>query len=369
MIYLDYQASTPVRAEVLEAMQPYFSELFGNPHSDDHAAGWQAGDAVEAARAQVAERIGCLPAEVIFTSGATESNNLAILGLSRGTNHRRKIVVSAIEHKSVLAPARELEKLGVEVSIAPVTCSGEIDLVKLAEIVDEATLLVSTMIVNNEIGTRQPIQEISAICRASGALLHCDGAQAMSWLPIDVFEMGIDLLSISGHKFGAPKGIGALYVRNDLRNRLIPLQFGGEQENGLRAGTLPTPLCVGLGEACSLEISARDVSKWRQRSDALFQRIACAFPNAVRLGTGDGHPGNVCITIPGKDAEALIANMQPEVAASRGSACTSGTPEPSHVLRAIGLTADECAETLRFSTAPETTIDEIEEVSRRIAAI
>ena len=191
----------------------------------------------------------------------------------------------------------------------------------------------------------------------------------MSWFPIDVFQLGIDLLSISGHKFGAPKGIGALYVRNDLHNDITPLQFGGEQEGGLRAGTLSTPLCVALGEACRVEIPSDDVSKWRQCSDALFRGIARLFPDVVRIGTGEGHPGNVCVRIPGQDAQSLVANLQPGIAASRGSACTSGIPEPSHVLRAIGLTADQCAETLRFSTAAETTLAEIEEVCRRISSI
>ena len=368
MIYLDHQASTPVKPTVMDAMQPYFAQLYGNPHSDDHAAGWRAADAVDEAREQVADRIGCLPSEVTFTSGATESNNLAILGLGRGGTRRRKIVVSAIEHKSVLAPAREMERNGFELSIAPVSGSGEIDLGRLAELVDEDTLLVSAMVVNNEVGTLQPISEISTICHAKGAILHCDGAQAMSWLPIDVFEMGIDLLSVSGHKFGAPKGIGALYVRDDLRDDLIPLQFGGEQERGLRAGTLPTPLCVALGQACCLEPTSDEVSEWRERSDALFRGILRIFPDARRLGTKQGHPGNVCVRLPGKDAETLIANIQPQVAASRGSACTSGIPEPSHVLRALGMTATECAETLRFSTSPETAVEEIEEVCRHIAS-
>ena len=252
-IYLDYQATTPTDPRVVEAMLPYMSELFGNPHSVHHRYGWDAEAAVEQARSQVAALIGAEPREIVFTSGASESNNLAIKGAARFHKESRpRLVTLVTEHKCVLESCRRMEREGVEVTFLPVRADGLVDLKQLEDAVDERTALVSIMAVNNEIGVIQPIEEIGAICRAAGAYYHCDAAQAAGKIPLDVQAMGIDLLSISGHKLYGPKGIGALYVRRRPRVRIEPLFDGGGQERGLRSGTLPTPLCVGLGAACAI---------------------------------------------------------------------------------------------------------------------
>lgn len=370
MIYLDHQASTPTRSEVVAAMQPYFAELYANPHSEDHAAGWSANDAIEAARSKVGDAINADNDEILFTSGATEANNLAILGLTRSDPRRTKIVVTAIEHKAVLAPARAKIRDGIELVIAPVDRRGRVDLDKLSELVDEKTLLVSTMLVNNEMGTVQPIQQVSEICRSVGAFLHTDGAQALSWMPINVIDLGVDFMSISGHKAFGPKGIGALYINREAKPHLAPLIHGGEQEEGLRAGTLPTPLCVGLGEACRLLPSESVVAEWKSLTRFLRQGLERLFPQIEVVGDEvDRHPGNLCIRIPGVDAERLVALLQPDVALARGSACTSGIPEPSHVLRAMGLNEIETTEVVRLSTGPATRKDEIEQALQCFAAV
>ena len=360
VIYLDHQASTPTHPQVVAAMQPYYTEHYANPHAADHAAGWTAADAIEASRNNVAHAVDADADEIIFTSGATEANNLAIRGLTRSDPNRKKVIVSAIEHKAVLAPAREVAREGAELVVAPVDREGRVDLDRLSKLVDDQTLLVSIMLVNNEMGVVQPIKEISQLCRSAGALLHTDAAQALYWLPIDVLELGVDFLSLSGHKASGPKGIGALYVSREVRSRLQPLIHGGDQEGGLRAGTLPTPLCAGLGEACRLLPDDRAVAEWRSLTLELEAGLQSLFPQMETIGNReDRHPGNLCVRIPGVDAERLVALLQPDVALARGSACTSGIPEPSHVLRAMGLDANEAAEVVRFSTAPTTCKGEI----------
>lgn len=361
MIYLDHQASTPVHPAALAAMQPYFTHLYANPHAIDHAAGWEAGDAVENSRATIARRIGADSDEIVFTSGATEANNLALLGLAEQAGERQRVVVSAIEHKCVLAPARELERRGFELVVAPVGAEGRVDPDQLARLIDERTLLVSVMLVNNEIGTVQPISRIAEACAGAGAMLHTDAAQALAWMPMSVDDLGVDMLSLSAHKAGGPKGVGALYIRRDKRHRFRPLIQGGEQEGGLRAGTTPTPLCVGMAEACRAAPSDEQIRGWRASTARLWQGLQDSATKPELIGGEKArHPGNLCIRFPGIDAERLVAVLQPDVAVARGSACTSGIPEPSHVLRAIGLSMQQCAEALRLSTAVTTTEDEID---------
>lgn len=361
MIYLDHQGSTPLRPHVLDAMLPHLTTEHANPHSDDHAAGWRAADAIAIARQQIAGRIGADTEEIVFTSGATEANNLAIFGFCREPAPRNRVLVSAIEHKSVLAPARELVQRGFEIILIPVDACGIVDLDSLAGLLDERVLLVSVQLVNNEIGSVQPLSRIAAMASEVGATVHCDAAQALVWRRLDVDDLGVDLLSLSGHKAGGPKGIGALYARHGVRENLRPLFFGGEQEGGLRAGTLPTPLCVGLGAACAIAPQDAIVRTWQARRDRLCERLHVHASDMVVHGPATGrHPGNLSVGFPGIDADRLIAQLQPEIAISRGSACTSGLPEPSHVLRAIGLDAGACSEAVRISVSPCNSDDEID---------
>lgn len=361
MIYLDHQASTPLLPEVLAAMLPFLTEGHANPHSDDHAAGWFAADAIAQARTQIAERLGADSEEIIFTSGATEANNLAMLGLCREPSPRNRILVSAIEHKSVLAPARALRARGFEIITIPVDSTGIVDLDALSLLLDDRVMLVSVQLVNNEIGAVQPVDRITTMAAAVGSLVHCDAAQALAWRTVEVDALGIDLLTLSGHKTGGPKGIGALYAQHDVRSKLQPLILGGEQEGGLRAGTLPTPLCIGLGAACAAVPKDLAISAWQNRRDRLSNYLSAHVPDMRTHGPFSGrHPGNLNVSFPGVDADQLIALVQPDIAVSRGSACTSGLPEPSHVLRAIGLDAVTCAESLRISLGSMTTDHEIE---------
>ena len=280
-IYMDYQATTPADPRVVEAMRPYWSTMYGNPHSADHAFGWSADAAVETARGRVAALIGADPDEIVFTSGATEANNLAVLGLVRASPPaRRRIVVSAIEHKCVLAAARAAAEEGFEVITVPVGADGIVDPRAVAAVIDERVALVSVMAVNNEIGTVQPLPEIAALCAAAGVVFHTDAAQALNALPIDVAALGADLLSLSAHKAYGPKGIGALFVRRGLHVRPKPIIHGGGQEGGLRSGTLPTPLCVGFGEACHILADERDDDAERIRllRDRFFAELLKGCP-------------------------------------------------------------------------------------------
>ncbi|WP_416354994.1 cysteine desulfurase family protein [Aureimonas phyllosphaerae] len=368
-VYLDHQASTPMSRHALDEMLPAFSESYANPHSDDHAAGWEAAERVEASREQVACAIGADSAQIVFTSGATEANNLAMLGLLETDRHRSRVVMSAIEHKSILATARALTERGYEVVTIPVDPLGQLDMLALHEAIDERTLLVSIGFVNNEIGAVQPIKAISQLCRSAGALLHTDAAQALSWDAVSVDEMGVDLLSLSAHKAGGPKGIGALYVGPAAADRLRPIIHGGGQELGLRPGTVPTPLCIGFGAACSSLPSTEQVAAWRALTVSLLDRLRALVPDIHVNGAMEPrHPGNLSIRLPGVDADVLAARLQPGVAVARGSACTSGLPEPSHVLRAIGLTAGEANNCLRLSTSPATTEEEVAFVEAAFAS-
>lgn len=348
---------------------PHLTVAQGNPHSDHHAEGWRAADAIANARSQIAETVGADPDEIIFTSGATEANNLAILGLCDRPNTRKRVIVSAIEHKSVLAPARSLVPRGFELCILPVGADGVVDAATLAEALDDDVFMVAIQLVNNEIGSVQPIQALAAMARKAGAIVHCDAAQAMAWNPPSVDELGVDLLSVSGHKMGGPKGVGALYARHGVRESLRPLILGGEQEQGLRAGTLPTPLCVGLGTACATLPSASAVQAWSALRDRFHFRLENHRPDLLVYGPKNTrHPGNLCLRFPGVEADRLIALLQPHLAISRGSACASGMPEPSHVLRAIGLDATACDEAIRISIGPSNNKDDVDRAADMIVA-
>ena len=350
-IYLDYQATTPVDPRVLEAMLPWFTEKFGNPGSVTHAYGREAEAAVEQARSQVAALVSAEPREIVFTSGATESNNLALKGAARFHREERdRIVTLATEHKCVLESAKALEREGFRVTILPVRPDGLVDLVALEAALDDRTAIVSVMAAHNEIGVLQPLAEIGALCRGRGILFHTDAAQAFGKIPLDVDAMAIDLLSISGHKVYGPKGVGALYVRRRPRARLTPLVDGGGQERGLRSGTLPTPLIVGLGEAAA--VAAKEMTEEAKRLRALRDRFLAgirAGAPSVRLN-GDPVrrlPANLNLTFPGIGALELMEAC-PGLALSTGSACTAAEVEPSYVLRALGVSDELARSSLRI---------------------
>jgi len=373
-IYLDYQATTPTDPRVVEAMLPFFNQRFGNPHSAQHALGWDAEAAVETARAQVAALIGAEPREIVFTSGATESNNLAVKGAARfhagrlQGDRKRRVVTTETEHKCVLESCRRLQREGFDVVFLPVEANGLLDLDRLAAAVTEETAVVSIMAVNNEIGVIQPLTEIGAICRARGAYFHSDAAQAVGKIPIDVQAMSIDLLSISGHKIYGPKGIGVLYVRRRPRVRLEPLFDGGGQERGFRSGTLPTPLCVGLGEACA--IAAREMGEEAARLERLKDKLLGGLTDRLEGVAMNGDPerriaGNLNLSFAGIDSEALMQVM-PGLAVAAGSACTSASVEPSYVLRGLGLPEELARASLRIGLGRFTTEAEIDQAIEQI---
>jgi cysteine desulfurase len=365
-IYLDNQATTPCDPRVVAAMLPWFTERFGNPHSVEHAMGREADDAVEAARAHVASLIGAEPREIVLTSGATESNNIAIKGAARHATRmgdpRRRVVTVATEHKCVLASVADLAAEGFEPVVLPVGADGLLDPADLRAALAVPTLLVSVMGVNNETGVVQDIPALAAIAREGGALFHTDAAQAAGKIPLDATAMGIDLLSLSGHKLYGPKGVGALYVRRRPRVRLAPLFSGGGQERGLRSGTLPTPLIVGLGEACRLAAAemAEDARRIALLRDRLEAGLRSGIPGLVVNGSRAARiPGNLNLTFPHATAAALMAKV-PALCLSTGSACSSAEIEPSYVLRAMGLSADAASRTLRIGIGRFTSRAEID---------
>jgi cysteine desulfurase len=376
-IYLDYQASTPVDPRVLEAMLPYFTEHYGNPHSESHVYGHNAMAAIEAARADVGRLIHADPREIVFTSGATESNNLALKGAAHFARAhppaagpaRDHIVTLATEHKCVLEAAAALEREGFPVTFLPVERNGLVSLDRLGEAIGERTLLVSVMAAHNEIGVIQPLAEIGALCRSRGVLFHTDGAQAYGKVPLDVEAMKIDLMSISGHKIYGPKGIGALYVRRRPRVRLLPQIDGGGQERGLRSGTLPTPLVVGLGRAAA--IAATDMGEEAPRllrlRERLYRSLSRRIPG-LRLNGDAEHrlAGSLNLSFPGVTAPELIEAC-PSVAMSTGSACTSATVEPSYVLRALGLPDDIANASIRLAIGRFTSEAEVDFAADAIA--
>lgn len=361
--YLDYQSTTPCDPSVVDVMMPYFYENFGNPHSRNHVYGWHAETAVEEAREQIAKILGADAREIVFTSGATESNNLAIQGAAQFyRKDKRHIITTSTEHKCVLDACRHLEQDGFEVTYLPVKADGLIDLAVLEQSIREDTLLVSIMAVNNEIGVIQPLADIGSMCRKHGVFFHTDAAQAVGKIPLDVEAMNIDMLSISGHKIYGPKGIGALYVRRKPRVRLKAMIHGGGQERGMRSGTLPTPLCVGLGHACWL--AQQDMATENDRLWALHNRLKNKLFSALPDIYINGHaqeriPGNLNISFAYVEGEGLMMGIS-QLAVSSGSACTSASLEPSYVLRALGV-GDELAHTsLRIGLGRYTTEHDVD---------
>ena len=368
-IYADYQATTPVDPRVFEKMLPYWGESFGNPHSTDHIVGWKAAEAVRESQTSVAELIGADPDEIVFTSGATEANNLALFGLARrAPPSRRRILVSEIEHKCILAAARALEEReGFTVETIPVDREGFIDLDVLEAVLDGSVLAVSIMAVNNEVGTIQDLPAITALLGRHGAIFHCDAAQAPCAMDVSRLAEYADLISLSGHKIYGPQGIGALYVRRDLQTKIEPLIYGGGQQNGLRSGTVPVPLCVGMAAAAEIV----EVEGFRERPEVAKQRNLfvnllsdSGFPITINGPAWDRrHPGNANLRFDGFAAQDILGALQPGLAASTGAACTSGIPEPSHVLSAMGLRESEADSSARFSFGRFTSNLEIQDAA------
>lgn len=362
-LYLDAQATTPVDPRVLDKMMPYLVAYYGNPHSRTHMYGWETETAVELARKQVANLIGADKKEIVFTSGATECNNIAVKGVARFYKGKKNhIVTTQIEHKCVLDSCRALQAEGFEVTYIPVKSNGLIDLNELENAIRPTTSLVSIMMVNNEIGVRQPVEEIGAICRKKKVFFHTDAAQAVGKVPVDVNAMNIDLMSISGHKIYGPKGIGALYVRRRPRVRVEPIQSGGGQERGMRSGTVPAPLAVGLGAACELSQAEMeyDHKYITMLSNRLIETITSNIPHVIRNGDSVAwYPGCVNLSFAYVEGESLLMALK-NVALSSGSACTSASLEPSYVLRAIGTSEDLAHSSIRFGIGRFTTIEEID---------
>jgi cysteine desulfurase len=373
-VYLDNQATTRCDPRVVQAMLPYFSEEYGNPHSVEHVMGRKAEAAVEAARAQVAALIGAEVREVVFTSGATESNNIAIKGAARFAasmgDSRRRIITVATEHKCVLEAVADLEAEGFEPVVLPVRPDGLLDPDVLLAALATPTLLVSVMAVNNETGVIQDISAHAAIAKAAGALFHSDMAQAVGKIPLDLTEWKVDLASISGHKLYGPKGVGALFVRRRPRVRLLPLFSGGGQERGLRSGTLPAMLIVGLGEACRLAAAEMAVEAERVGTlrAGLLERLRREIPGIRVNGSFETRiSGNLNVTFPGATAAALMEAV-PDLCVSTGSACSSAEIEPSYVLRALGLSDQEAARTLRIGIGRFTSAADIDYAAAALSA-
>jgi cysteine desulfurase len=372
-LYLDYHATTPVDPRVLEAMLPYFTERFGNPHSKQHAWGWEGRDAVEAARAQVAALINASPGEIIFTSGATESNNLALRGVvASAGRERRHVITTAIEHKSVLDVCHRFEENGCAVTVLGVDSGGLVDPVELTRALRPETVLVSVMAANNEIGSVQPMAALGAIVREHGALFHTDAAQAAGKVPIDVRTMNIDLLSLTGHKFYGPKGCGALFIRKARpRIVLVPQAVGGGQENGLRSGTLNVPGIVGLGRAaeiCRLEM-AEESARLGALRDRLLEGLRAKLPGLRVNGTLEQRlPHNLHVSFEGVEGERLLMALG-DLAVSTGSACASGSQAPSHVLQAIEATSQRSGASVRFGLGRSTTEEDVDFAIERVSAV
>ena len=381
-IYLDNHATTRVDPRVLEAMLPYFSQTYGNPASTSHSFGWEAKDAVDEARSTIAAAVGAKPREIVFTSGATESNNLAIRGVCERQNRRgNHLVTVRTEHRAVLDPLDRLSRRGFEVTYLDVEPAGSdragcLDAERLEAALRDDTLLVSVMLANNEIGVIQPLAEVGAVCRRRGVLVHCDATQAVGRLPVDVHALGIDLMSFTAHKIYGPKGIGALWVRRGSPQVRLEAQIaGGGHEGGLRSGTLNVPGIVGFARAIALCLEEMPSEQPRLRGlrDRLFAGLCEALDgvslNGPALGAeGLRLAGNLNVSFDFVDGEALLMNMR-GVAVSSGSACTSANPEPSHVLRALRLPDDAVRSSLRFGLGRFNTAEEIETAIQSVAEV
>jgi cysteine desulfurase len=371
-IYLDCHSTTPVDERVLQAMLPYFREHFGNPSSNSHVYGWEAEAAVRQAREILAQAIAATPEEIVFTSGATEANNLAIKGTAEAYFQQgRHIITLSTEHNAIIDPCEYLRSLGFEVTFLPVQKDGLIDLGELARAFRPDTILVSVMAANNEIGVLQPLAEIGAMCRDRQVLFHTDAAQAIGKIPLDVEAMKIDLMSLTAHKVYGPKGIGALYVRRrNPRVQLAPQLHGGGQERGIRSGTLYTPQIVGFGQAVAIALAERESETKRltQLRERLWQKLGKL--EGVYL---NGHPslrlpGNLNISVEGVDGTALHLGLQPVVAVSSGAACSSTKTAPSHVLSALGLPEQLAYASIRFGIGRFNPVEEIDRVAKHAVA-
>jgi len=363
-IYLDNNATTPCDHRVLEKMLPYFTEIYGNPSNGYHRQGRLAAKAIDIAREQVAGLIGAQAYEIIFTSGATESNNLAILGTARihMSDQRKGIVTSKIEHKAVINPCRKLSSEGFNAVFLTVESNGQVNVDEAKRGIDNSTLLVSIHLANNEIGTIQPVKEIANFAHQKGAIVHCDAAQAVGKISVNVEELGVDFLSLSAHKFYGPKGIGALYIRGGTKVfPLEPLAYGGGQEKDIRSGTSNVPGIVGLGEAASICMSTlfEEARRIQDLRDLLEERLKTKIPDLLINGQkGYRLPNTSSLTLPSVEADALLLNL-PEVMLGTGSACTSGALGPSHVLEAIGIPREKAHNTIRASLGRFTTNEQI----------
>ena len=371
LVYLDNQATTPIDPDVSAVMWPYVVDCFGNPHSVDHQFGWDAAEAIRTARSQVASLINAADDEIVFTSSATESCNLAIRGIAdRSRNSgRRSVVTVATEHPAVIETMTSLSDDGYEVKILPVDCEGLLDLNVLKRAIDRNTLLVSVMAVNNEIGVIQPIAKIAEICKSVGALLHTDATQAAGRLRMDVDNWKPDLMSLSSHKLYGPKGVGALYVHNGIE--LKPQITGGSQERGIRGGTLPTALIVGFGAACriAVERQKQDYDRINALTAKLHTNLLEVHPNLRLFGSEcERIAGNLNIGIPGFAADEIIANVSDRIAISSGSACSSAKLEPSRVLLALGVDAETAATGIRISIGRFNTTEDIQVAIETLSA-
>ncbi len=362
-IYLDNQSTTSLDPSVLNAMMPYLTSKFGNAASRSHAFGWEAEEAVDIAREQVATLIGATPQEIIFTSGATESINLALKGSAQIESAKKHIITFKTEHKAVLDICEFLENSGFEITYLPVNSDGLIDLKKLKLAIREDTFLISVLHANNEIGVIQPITEIGEICNTHNLIFHVDAAQSVGKIPIDVEKMNIHLLSISAHKIYGPKGCGALYIRRkNPRIELTPIIHGGGHEKGFRSGTLAVHNIVGLGKSCEIsqQQMAEESTRIKLLRDKLLDKLKSEIPNLIINGTMDYRlPGNLNVCFPSTKSDSVMMSMR-DIALSSGSACTSASIQPSHVLKALGLTKEESHASIRFGIGRFNTETEIE---------
>ena len=373
-IYMDNHSTTPCDPRVVDAMLPYFTEKFGNAASRNHSFGWEAEEGVDQARKHIASLINADVKEIVFTSGATESDNLALKGVVEMYKEKGDhVITTSTEHRAVIDAAKSLEKKGVKVTYLPVDKAGRVDPDDVRNAITDKTILISIMLANNEIGTIHPIAEIGKIAKEKGVLFHCDATQGVGKIPVDVQELGVDLMAFTAHKIYGPKGIGALYVRRKgPRVRLVPMIDGGGHERGMRSGTLPVPLVVGFGKA--IELCAQEMPEESVRTMALRDRLQDGIMGVLEEVYLNGHeterlPGNLNVSFAYVEGEALLMGVK-EIALSSGSACTSATLEPSYVLRALGVGSDLAHSSIRFGVGRFTTPEEVEyTIDRMIKAV